>query len=230
MRRYVKEWSRALGREMEALRFGTSGLPLLVFPTSLGRFYQWEDFGMVNALADKIEAGWIQLFCVDSVDGESWYAKDRPARERVERHLAYERYILDEFLSRVPTAPVAAGASFGALHALLFTLRRPERFSGFIGLSGAFDTRVWLDGYFDDDVYYTNPLAFLPGLSAEEYVAPLRTMEKRVIATGAEDPNVDESVRAGTLLREKGVDVRLDVWPGWAHDWPYWTEMMHTYV
>ena len=49
-------------------------------------------------------------------------------------------------------------------------------------------------------------------------------MHPKVIATGAEDANVADSVKVGTLLREKGVDVWLDIWPGWAHDWPYWTQ------
>ncbi|OLC53153.1 MAG: hypothetical protein AUH85_14915 [Chloroflexi bacterium 13_1_40CM_4_68_4] len=215
---------------MEALHFGTSGLDLLVFPTSMGRFYQWEDFGMVQALRDRLDAGHLQLWCVDSVDEESWYSRTRPPRARVERHLAYERYLLDEFLPRIGRPPVTVGTSFGALHAVLVVLRRPTHFAGFIGLSGAYDTQRWLDGYFDEDVYYTNPLAFLPGLTAEGYLAPLRSMEKRVVATGAEDRNLDDSLRIGRLLREKSVDITLDIWPGWSHDWPYWREMMRRYV
>ena len=230
MRQYLHEWSPSLGREMEMLRFGEAGLPLLVFPTSQGRFFQWEDFGMVTALGDKIDAGYIQLWCVDSVDSESWYAKDRLPAERVQRHLAYERYILDEVCPRLRGAPVAVGTSFGALHAVLLALRHPNRVSGFIGMSGAYDAQRWLDGYFDASVYYMNPLAFLPGLTDPAYLAPLRGMGKKVIATGEHDPNVGESLRVGTLLREKGVDPWLDVWPGWSHDWPYWKDMMRRYV
>ena len=73
-RHYLKEWSPVLGRDMELLVFGNAGLPLLVFPTSMGRFFQWEDFGMVDALRDKIEAGFVQLFCVDSVDERSEFS------------------------------------------------------------------------------------------------------------------------------------------------------------
>ncbi|MBA3728870.1 MAG: esterase, partial [Actinobacteria bacterium] len=72
MREYIREWSPALGRDMEVLRFGTAGRPLLAFPTSMGRFYQWEDFGLVSALEDRIEGGSVQVWCVDAVDGESW--------------------------------------------------------------------------------------------------------------------------------------------------------------
>ena len=101
-RDYIKEYSPSLGREMELLHFGHAGRPLLVFPTSNGRFYQWEDFGLVGGLADLIESGQIQLVCVDSVDGESWYARDRPPGDRVRRHLQYEAYILNEILPRLP--------------------------------------------------------------------------------------------------------------------------------
>src|SRR5262245_25520952 len=74
-REYHRWHSPSLGREMELLVFGHAGARVLVFPTSLGRFYQWEDFGMVSTLAEQLEQGWIQLYCVDSVDSESWYAK-----------------------------------------------------------------------------------------------------------------------------------------------------------
>jgi esterase/lipase superfamily enzyme len=230
VREYLKDWSHALGRDMEVLRFGASGLSLLVFPTSQGRFYQWEDFGLVGALSDKIEAGSVQLWCVDSVDGESWYAHGRSDDERVARHLQYERYLLDELMPRIPRPPVTTGTSFGAFHAVLLALRHPTRVRGFIGLSGAYDAGRWLDGQGGRDAYLANPLAFLPGLTDEAYLGPLRSMEKKVIATGEDDVNVADSLRCGELLKAKGVDVWLDVWPGWAHDWPYWQEMMRRYV
>jgi esterase/lipase superfamily enzyme len=184
---------------------------------------------MVAALQDKIDAGYVQLWCVDSVDSESWYAPGPPAA-RVQRHLQYERYLLDQVLPRLDGRAVGVGTSFGALHSLLLALRHPNRVGGFVGLSGAYDTQRWLDGYHDDQVYFTNPMAFLPGLRDEAYLGPLRQMEKKVIASGEQDPNVTESRRVGTLLQEKGVAARLDLWPGWAHDWPYWKEMMRQYV
>jgi esterase/lipase superfamily enzyme len=229
-RDYIKEWSPSLGRDMELLHFGHAGRPLLVFPTSMGRFFQWEDFGLVAAIGDHIESGAIQLICLDSVDGESWYAKDRPPGERVSRHLQYESYIVNEILPRLPGPPVAAGASFGALHSLLLAARHPTRISGYIALSGAFDTSKWLEGYHDDNVYYTNLVEFLPGLNDEAYLGPMRAQNPKVIATGAEDPNVEDSRRVAGLLQSKGIQAGLDIWPGWAHDWPYWQEMMRRYL
>ena len=229
-RDYIKEFSRSLGREMEILHFGHSGRPLLVFPTSQGRFYQWEDFGLVGALADRIDEGAIQLVCVDSVDSESWYAKDRHPVERVQRHLQYEAYIVEEVLPRMPGSVVACGTSFGALHAVLLAVRKPTAVGGFIAMSGAYDTSRWLDGYHDDSTYFTNLLAFLPGLTDEAYLGPLRAEHPKVIATGENDPNVDESRKVAGLLHDKGVQVGLEIWPGWAHDWPYWKEMMRRYT
>jgi esterase/lipase superfamily enzyme len=185
---------------------------------------------MVSALEDKIQAGYIHLVCLDSVDSESWYAKDRPPQDRIHRHLQYESYVLDEVLPRTKGRPVAAGTSFGALHSVLLALRHPDRLAGFVALSGAYDTSRWLDGYSEDGAYYINPLAFLPGLRDRAYLDPLQAMEKKVIATGENDPNALESVRVGELLQEKGVGPTLDVWRGWAHDWPYWKEMMRRYV
>src|SRR5438132_10968319 len=104
-RDYIKEYSHSLGRDMELLHFGYAGRPLLAFPTSMGRFYQWEDFGLVGGLSDFIESGAIQLICVDSIDGESWYARDRPPAERIRRHLQYESYSADELLPRMPGPP-----------------------------------------------------------------------------------------------------------------------------
>jgi esterase/lipase superfamily enzyme len=230
MRQYRRDWSPALGRDMEALRFGVAGLPMLVFPTSVGRFYQWEDFGLVAALEDKIMGGYIQLWCVDSIDDESWYATNLAPGDRVARHFQYERYLIDELIPKMPRHPVTVGTSFGATHALLIALRFPQRISGFIGLSGAYDTARWLDGQGGDDAFFANPMAFLPGLTDESYLQPLRSMEKKIIATGEGDANVEESVQVAGLMNDKAIGVTLDIWPGWAHDWPYWGEMMRRYV
>jgi esterase/lipase superfamily enzyme len=229
-RDYIKEYSPSLGRDMELLHFGHAGRTLLVFPTSMGRFYQWEDFGLVGAISDFIQSGAVQLVCVDSIDGESWYARDKPPADRVRRHLQYESYILNEILPRLAGPPVAAGTSFGALHAVLLAARHPSRIGGFIALSGAYDTARWLDGYHDDNAYFTNLFAFLPGLTDEAYLGPLRAEHPKVIATGEQDPNVDDSRKLAGLLRAKGVEVGLEIWPGWAHDWPYWKDMMRRYL
>jgi esterase/lipase superfamily enzyme len=219
---------------MELLVFGDGGTPVLVFPTSMGRFYQWEDFGMIAHMAERIEEGWLQLWCVDSVDAESFYDKKRRAEERAERHLAYERYVVDEAIPAIRAENpvdylIAAGASFGALHAMTLATRRPGLVRKAIGMSGAYDTARWLDGQREGEAYFVSPLAFLPSLSDERYLAPLRATEM-VIATGHDDRNVDDSRRLAAILQEKGVPASLHIWDGWAHDWPYWKEMVDVFL
>ena len=55
-REYHRWYSERLHRDMEVLLFGHSGEPVLLLPTSKGRFYQAEDFGLIGAIADCIAA------------------------------------------------------------------------------------------------------------------------------------------------------------------------------
>ncbi|HEX9496530.1 MAG TPA: esterase, partial [Candidatus Limnocylindria bacterium] len=127
-REYRRAWSAALGRDMELLVFGDRGTPVLVFPTSMGRFYQWEDFGMIAHLQRRIDEGLMQLWCVDSVDSESFYDTRIEGQERARRHIAYDRYLADEVVPAIrrqnsDLALELVGASFGAFHAVALATR-----------------------------------------------------------------------------------------------------------
>src|ERR1700746_157110 len=130
-REYHKAYSQELHRDMEALVFGHAGMPLMVFPTSMGRFFEYEDRGVIGVLAPQIERGELQVFCPDSVDTESWYNKGVHPRVRVLRHLQYERYILHEFLHflrwKNQSGQLAVtGCSFGGYHAVNFALKHTD--------------------------------------------------------------------------------------------------------
>src|SRR5690606_17892881 len=81
---------------MELLVLGHGGARALVFPTSQGRFYEWEDRGMAHALGEHLSRGWVQLICVDSVDAESWYDRAKWPGDRAWRQEQYDRYLLHE--------------------------------------------------------------------------------------------------------------------------------------
>ena len=50
--RYIKWYTPWLSREFEMLVFGNGGgLPLILYPTSFGRYYQNKDFGLVGSIA-----------------------------------------------------------------------------------------------------------------------------------------------------------------------------------
>lgn len=236
-REYHRWYSPRLGREMELLVFGRAGLPVLVFPTSCGRFYDWEDRGMVAALSDSVNAGNLCLYCVDTVDEESWYNRGAHPADRVHRHLAYERYLLDEVLpltrARAPERADArvgvTGASLGAFHAALVAFRHPWAVRKLLAMSGKFENSIFLNGYADTESYFTNPLAFLRDLSTSGYLDPLRAMEI-ILVTGSTDQHVQEDRLLSQILWEKGVANVLDVWDGWAHDWPYWQAMIRKFL
>jgi esterase/lipase superfamily enzyme len=234
-REYHKWCSPSLGRDMELLVFGHSGIPTLVFPTSCGRFYEFEDRGMVDAVRDKIEHGNLQLFCVDSLDGESWYNRAVPPRWRIARHMQYEHYLMNEVLPLIRQHNhtqnlVAIGTSFGGYHALNIALRHPDIFTGMLSMGGAFDPSNFLSGYYDDDCYFNIPPHFLPNVCDHWYLDRYRH-NTYILATGVHDQCWNDNERIARVFRDKSIPCRLDVWAdNTGHDWPWWQKMLQAYL
>ena len=215
--------------------FGHAGPPMIVFPTSMGAFFEYEDNGMVNAVGEKLERGWLQLYCVTSVDGESWYRRQVHPRDRVRRHLQYEDYILNDVvplirhLNQQPGIGLT-GCSFGAYHAMVFALRHPYTFTWCVTMGGAFDITQFLDGYFDEDCYFLNPPGFLQELSDPYYLDQFRR-NKWVLVTGEHDICRGANESFSGLLGYKGIPHSLHVWGfGSKHDWPDWRPMAAAYL
>jgi esterase/lipase superfamily enzyme len=234
-RDYRKWYSPSLGRDMELLVFGHGGLPAVVFPTSCGRFFEFEDRGMVAAVQGEIEAGRLQLFCVDSVDAESWYNFSVPPRWRIARQIQYEAYIMNEvipFVKQLNWSPrrAAVGCSFGGYHAATMTLRHPDVFTAFLSMGGAFDVSSFLRGYYDEDCYFHLPTHFLPNQNDPWFLDRYRE-GTYVLATGRHDQCWNANEQLGGIMRAKGIPHRLDVWDGdVGHDWPWWRQMVQTYL
>ncbi len=235
-REYHQWYSHRLGRGMELLTFGHGGKPVLVFPSSKGKFYEYEDRGMVEALRWEAENGRLMLFCVDSVDAESWYNRGTHPADRVRRHIAYESYVLEEVVplmrSRTGTHRIAVtGCSFGGYHATNFALRHPDAVSHCVSMSGAYDIRQFLDGYYDEDCYFNNPVDYLPQLSDTWYLDQYRHDIGWVFAAGEHDICLGENQRIAGIFREKGLPHWFDFWGlGAVHDWPLWQLMAKKYL
>ena len=236
MRREYHRWfARDLGRDMELLAFGHAGRPMIVFPTSMGSFHEFEDRGMVAALAGKLEAGSLQLFCVSTIDTETLYASILHPRDRIERYLQYERYLLGEvvpFLAQQSGSWTAGvtGCSFGAYHAMTMALRHPDVFTSCITMGGAFDIMRFLHGYFDEDAYLLSPPHFLPNLADPWHLERCR-QNKWVLVTGEKDICRADTEHASRLLDQKEIRNSLHVWgDGSEHDWPEWVKMAGAYV
>ena len=233
-REHVQWWSPHLGRPMDILRFGHAGTPMLAFPSSMGRFHEWEDFGMVTALADQLTHGHNQLFCVDAVDGESLYNRAVHPYVRIKRQQQYEQYVMNEVLPFVRHhAPsdfvIAAGASFGAYHAANLVFKHPWQFGKLIAMSGAFDIHSFLDGFYDDNVYFSNPVDYLPNLSDLNALGALRDTHV-ILTAGEHDPCRGATEYMNHLLHEKGAGPYYERAHGFGHDWPWWQDQIRRHV
>lgn len=230
-----------LNRDMELLVFGHAGAKVLVFPTRDGRFYEYEDLRIVRALSDKINAGHLQLYCVEGMAGETFYCWWRQPADRIQRYLQYEDYLLREVLpfmaSRNPApCTISHGCSLGAFFAANLAFRHPHLFQKLSAFSGRYDLTLnvehfgdLFDGYYDEGVYYNTPTHFLPNLDCPERLGALRKMDI-VLVIGKEDPFLENNRHLSRILWEKGVWNALHEWDGRAHQGRYWRKMAPLYL
>jgi len=233
-REYHRWYSPSLERDMELLVVGHSGARVLVFPTSKGHFYEWEDRGMMQVLGHHISQGWLQLYCVDSVDADSWYARWKHPGTRAWRQVQYENYLIHEVLplSRQKNDNpflITVGASFGAYHAVNIALRHPHLVNRTIGMSGIYDISRWADGVNDGLVYANNPLAYIPNEHDWQRLDALRKLDI-ILVVGQDDGLRAVNEQLSTALWQKGIGNALRIWDGWSHDWPYWEQMLLAYI
>lgn len=226
---------------MELLVFGHAGAKVLVFPTRGGRFYEYENLRMTEVLRPRIEGGLFQLFCIDSVDAESFYCWWAHPSGRIRRHQSYENYILHEvfpFMNGLNNheCTISHGCSLGAYHAANIAFRHPHLFRKLAAFSGRYDLTMAVDcfgdlfdGYYDDAVYFHTPAHFLPGLDCPERLASLRAMDI-VLVIGAEDPFRANNEYISQILHAKGIPHHLHIWDDRAHRGYYWRRMVNLYL
>ena len=239
-REYQKWFSPALNREMELLIFGSAGVPILFFPTRSAHFYDMEDWRIIEALRDKITSGQIQVFCVDSIDQESFYSTNPPT-ERILRHIQYEQYILDEVIPFIKTRNVSqqltvTGCSLGGYHAVNLALRHPTIFTKVVGMSARYDLTKALpffddlfEGYFDDNIYFHMPNHYVPGISDEKLLEELRKLDITLVI-GREDSFLANNEQLSASLNQIGVPHQFYIWEEEAHRPRYWREMVKLYL
>ncbi len=233
-REFHQNYSNQLQRHIDLLVFGHAGPPLIVFPTSMGKFFEYEDRGMIGALWQKIENGELQVFCPDGVDNESWYNTQAHPRYRVLRHMQYENYILHELVPFIrwknqSQSLAVTGCSFGGYHAVNFGLKHPDVVTHCVAMSGAYDIHKFLDGYYDDDCYFNCPMDFLQGMNDDWFLSRYRRM-KIVLGSSDWDICLDQNVKLSALLNAKAVPNWLDVFnDNSKHDWPLWERMAAKY-
>lgn len=232
---YQKWWSSRLVQDMELKVYGHAGKPVVVFPSQGGRFYEYEDFGMVEANRDFIENGKIQLYTVDSIDYQSWVNWNVHPAERARRHNQYDLYVIEEVVpfisqcSQYPGKMISTGCSMGGYHSANFFFRHPDVFDTLISISGLYQLRMFIGDYMDENVYFNTPLAYLPNLNDPWYLDQYRQSQIIVgVGQGAwEEPMLKDAYALKRILEEKEIPHWVDIW-GYDvnHDWPWWRKMM----
>lgn len=236
MKNQIEKWrSPSLGSEMGLRIYGNSGTPILAIPTRGERSDQWEQKGITKSISFQLESGFNQLYCVDSADDESFFNADISPEKQIHRHQQYESYIMDEIVPFIKeTNPIdfliVVGADTGGYHAINLALKHPGAFGKAIGLSGIYDISSFLEGYDDDEVYYNNPLAYLPNLDKDNLLKKIREVDFRLVSY-RNDPRKDFAYRMSDVMRSKMIDHQLDVWQMESdEEWDLWRQMLKIHI
>ena len=241
---YFKQYSPALGRDMECKVYGHAGRPVLFIPCQDGRFFDFENFSMTNVWAPWIDAGEVMVFAIDTIDQETGSNKNGDARWRICRHEQWIRYITDEMVPFMRgmvnerngwtgyPGVMVFGCSLGATHAANLYFRRPDLFDGLLALSGIYSAEYGFDSYMDDLVYANSPVHYLANMPKDHPYIELYNKKKAIICVGQGPWELPDSTRQlQQILQDKGIDAWVDFW-GYdcSHDWCWWYKQVEYFV
>lgn len=241
LRRELFGWhSPHLGMEMPIVRYGHWGHALLLFPTASGDYLEAERMFLIKSIEPFIFAGKLQVWSIESINKHAWMNDGLSVQAQGHNQACYSRYVEEEVVPHIrrclqdPGARIGAtGASFGAFFAANAVLRRPDLFDTLIAMSGFYDLGPgYLRGYSDENIYFNNPLSYVPNLNDHGTLETLRHQTQIHILAGRgayERPEASE--RLSRALWDKGVGNNLDLWgQDVNHDWPWWRTMLPHYV
>lgn len=234
----VTRWhSPRLAQEVQLVRWGHYGTPVLLFPTAGGDAEEVERFHLIRVLEPLLEAGRIKVYSTDSIAGKTWISGDHSAEYCSRMQNCFDACVYQEITPAIrqdcesdDIEIIAAGASIGAFNAVATVCRHPDAYRLAIAMSGTFDLSKYLEGRFNDDFYFSSPLHYLPALDGKL----LELLQSRLILLPTGEGNyedIGESWRLARLLGAKGIPNRVDSWGAeYHHDWVTWREMLPKYL
>ena len=231
--------SNVLGEDLGVIVYGMTGYPIIVFQTQDSKCTNYEDFGMISELADYIDDGKVQLFCVDSIDQESWSNTNGDKSWRAQRQEDYFRFVTDELVPYVhdrngsDLRPLATGCSMGATHSAIAALRRPDLFQGCIALSGVYRTSFFFGDWMDENLYMNDMVQMLHGLPAGHPYIDLYNHRSLCfcVGQGAWEDGLSDLRDMDASFKRLGINAWCDFW-GYDvnHDWPWWKKQMRYFL
>ena len=236
---YHKHWSSYLGRDMEFKVYGHGGKPIMFIPCQSGRFFDFENFKMLDSFAPFIEAGRCTVFAIDCLDEIAWAAMGADNRWRIENHERWIGYVVNEMVPTIHHLSgrfdiLPFGCSMGAMHAANLYFRRPDLFDGCFAISGLYDSKEFFGDYCDDLVYQNCPIYFLDNMPADHSYMDLYRNHQALIVVGQgawEGPLLESTRWLDTVCCQKGIHTRFEYWGlDVDHDWPWWFKMVPVYL
>ena len=233
---YFEHYSESLGRTMPMTVYGHAGKPVLFIPCQDGHHYDFANFHMSDTFHDWIEGGRCMVFSIDTIDAETWSAKDADPYDRIRLHERWIDYITREAVPFIRfwandrngwdgyPGVMTFGCSMGATHAVNLYFRRPDLFDGLLALSGIYTASYGFGGYMDDLVYLNSPVDYLAGMPGDHPYIAEYNRHRGIIVVGTGPWEAPETTfRVDALCREKGIQVWVDIWGSdCAHDWDWW--------
>ena len=233
---YFEHYSESLGRTMPMTVYGHAGKPVLFIPCQDGHHYDFANFHMTDTFRDWIEGGRCMVFSIDTIDAETWSAKDANPYDRIRLHERWIDYITREAVPFIRfwandkngwdgyPGVMTFGCSMGATHAVNLYLRFPDLFDRCLALSGIYNASYFLGDYMDEVVYRNSPTDYMANFPADHPFIEEYNRHKAVICVGQGAWEEPWSTR---MLDERftalGIHVWVDFW-GYDvnHDWPWW--------
>lgn len=239
--RYMKHWSGNLGRDMEFKVYGSgSGKAVLFIPCQGGRFFDFENFHMIDYWGKWIDAGMCTVYSCDTIDNEAWAALGGDNRHRIEMHEKWFEYITRELVPTIHhlqgsgAGIMTFGCSMGAMHAANLYYRRPDLFDTMFAISGLYDSQHFFGDYCDNLVYNNCPNYYLANLPHDHPYMDLYRSQKSLVVCGQgawEEPLLASTRWLDTVCCRKGIGTRFEYWGlDVDHDWPWWYKMVDVYV
>jgi esterase/lipase superfamily enzyme len=232
-----KWYSPRLGYELGVAVFGHWGPPIIAFPTSHGDEWELERNHLIGAVADFVDAGRMKFYCVGSNNHDSFLNEGAHPFHRSWRQRMFDEYIRQEVIPFVHshcqgTPPITTlGASLGAYHAANTLFRYPDIVKRCYALSGVFDLRRFMNGFYDDNFYFQNPVDYLPNLSDPWYFHHLASCDIHLVTGSGPFEESRFSYDLSRILSSKGIHHHLDDWGSrGGHDWPYWRDEVREYL
>jgi esterase/lipase superfamily enzyme len=238
MRREKYGWySVRLGRHMSVVVHGHWGPPMMLFPTTGGDEEEYERQGVIDVIAEFIDGGRVKTFSVNVNNGDSFGNRHAHPLHRSWMQRQYDKYIVHEVVPFIrqhcqsADVPIwTMGASLGGYHAANTLFKHPDVVKRCFALSGVYDMKRFMDGAYDDNFYFNNPVDYLA--HADGWTLGHLASCDVHIATGTgpwETPA--ESYKLADVLTRRGIPHHLDDWgPLGGHDWPYWRHQMWEYL